>query len=73
MRLFPKPLGDLQRFEIELLPPSHFVAGLMQLPMMPAAEWDSEFVTDFEAEGSGLGKAQVMRIGRLPATDEAGL
>jgi hypothetical protein len=49
MRLFPKPLGDLQRFEIELLPPSHFVAGLMQLPMMAAAERDSELVADFEA------------------------
>jgi hypothetical protein len=36
----------------------------MQLPMMPAAERYSELVADFETQGSGLGKPQVMRIGR---------
>ena len=45
----------------------------MQLPMMTAAERDGELVADFEAERSGLRKPQVMRIGRLPAADEAGL
>jgi len=45
----------------------------MQLPMMTAAERDSELVADFEAKRSGLSKAQVMWIGRLPAADEAGL
>jgi hypothetical protein len=73
MRLFPKPLGDLQWFEIELLPPSHFIAGLMQLPVMTAAERDGKLVADFEAKRSGLGKPQVMRIGWLPAADETRL
>ena len=45
----------------------------MQLPMMPAAERYGEFVADFEPERSGLRKAQVMRIGWLPAADQAGL
>ena len=45
----------------------------MQLPMMTAAEGDGELVADFETEGSGLRKPQVMRIGRLPAADQAGL
>ena len=45
----------------------------MQLPVMTAAERDGELVADFETEGSGLGKPQVMRIGGLPPADETGL
>ena len=45
----------------------------MQLPMMTAAERNGEFVADFKANGSGLGKPQVMRVAGLPAADEAGL
>jgi len=41
--------------------------------MMSTAERDGEFVADFEAQRSTLRKPQVMRIGRLPAADEAGL
>jgi hypothetical protein len=37
----------------------------MQLAMVTTAERYGEFVTDFETKGSGLGKAQVMRIRRL--------
>ena len=73
MRLVPKRLGDLQRLDVEILPPGEFVAGLVQLPMMTAAKGHGELVADFKADGSGLGKAQVMRVGRLPAADETGL
>ena len=45
----------------------------MQLPMMTATERYGELVADFESERSGLGKPQVMRVGRLPAADETGL
>ena len=72
-RLLPQSLGDRERVDIERLPPDHLIAGLMQLPMMTAAERDGELVADFETQGSGLRKSQVMRIGRLPATDETGL
>ena len=41
--------------------------------MMSAAERYGELVTDFESERSGLGKTQVMRIGRLPTANETRL
>jgi hypothetical protein len=40
--LFPKPFGNYQGIDLEALPPGQFIAGLMQLPMMPAAERDGE-------------------------------
>ena len=73
MAFFPQVLGGLHWFDPQIRPPGHLIAGPMQLPMMPAAERYSELVTDFETEGPELGKAQVMRIGRLPAADQAGL
>ena len=73
VRLLPMPFSNLQRINFKTLPPSHFIPGLMQLPMMTAAERNGELVADFETERSGLRKAQVMRIGRLPAADQAGL
>ena len=73
MRLLPKSFGDLQGVYFQSLPPGHFIAGLMQLPMMTSAERYSEFVADFETERSGLRKPQMMRVGRLPAANEAGL
>ena len=73
MRLFPKPLGSLKRVHLEVLPPGCLIAGLVHLPVMAAAERDGELIADFEAQGSGLGKPQMMRIRRLPAADEAGL
>jgi hypothetical protein len=45
----------------------------MQLPMMAAAERDGELVTDFHAQRSRLGEPQVMRVGRLPSTDQTSL
>jgi hypothetical protein len=45
----------------------------VNLAMMSTAERDGELIADLEAQGSGLGKPQVMRIGRLPAADETGL
>ena len=73
MCLLPKPLGNLQCVDVQILPPCHFIAGLMQRPMMTAAEGYGELVADFETEGSGLCETQVMRIGRLTAADDAGL
>src|ERR1022692_4234094 len=32
--LFPKALGHLQRFDIQVVPPGHFVTGLIQLLMV---------------------------------------
>jgi hypothetical protein len=64
------PLSDSQCIDIQILPPSRLIAGLMQLPMVTAAEGYGKFVADFETQGSGLGKPQLMRIGRLPDANE---
>jgi hypothetical protein len=74
---FPSTLEATQssgeRIDVQVFPPSHLIAGMMQLAMMTAAERYGEFVADFKTQSSGLGKPQVMRIGRLPAADQAGL
>ena len=41
--------------------------------MMTPAERNGELIAHLEADSSRLGKAQVMRVRRLAATDEAGL
>ena len=45
----------------------------MQLAVMTPAERNGELIAHLEANGSGLGKAQVMRVCGLAATDESGL
>ena len=45
----------------------------MQLAVMTPAERNSELIAHLEANGSGLRKAQVMRVCGLAATDETGL
>lgn len=40
---------------------------------MATAERNCELVTHFQSEGSGLGKPQVMRVGRLTSADQTGL
>lgn len=71
--MFPKLLGDLERLDPKFLPPSRFVAGIMQLAVMTAAKWDSEFIAHLEAKRSGLRKAEMMWVAGLAAADEAGL
>jgi hypothetical protein len=45
------PLATSLRLDFEFLPPCHFVAGLMQLPVTHTAEPDGELGADFEADG----------------------
>ena len=73
MRLLPKPLRDFHRFDFVVLPPSHFVAGLVQLPVMPTAERHGELIADFQANAARLRKSQMMWVARLPTTDQARL
>ena len=49
MACFPKPLGDLKRVDIQVMPPGYFIAGLVQLTMMVAAERNCELIADLEA------------------------
>ena len=69
MRLLPQSFGGLKGVDLEVLPPDHFIAGLMQLPMVATTERDGEFVTHLETDRSRLCIAEVMRIGRLPSAD----
>ena len=73
MGLFPKLLGGFQRIDLKSLPPRCLIPGLMKLPMVPAAQRHSELITDLKTDGSRLSKPQMMRIGRLPPADNAGL
>jgi len=65
--------GDFHWIELAVLPPGHLVARLMELAMVNTAQRYGELITDFETKGSGLGKAQVMRIRRLTTADQARL
>lgn len=73
MCLLPEFLGSFERIDFLGLPPGFFIAGLMQLAMMAAAERHGELIAHLHADGAGLRKAQVVRIAGLPAADEAGL
>jgi hypothetical protein len=71
--LFPELPRYTQGVDFMLVPPPNFVAGLVQLPMVATAKRHRKLVADFEAQGSRLRKAQVMRITGLPAADDTGL
>ena len=45
----------------------------MHLAMMAAAQRHGEFIADLAAQCRVLGKAQMMRVGRQPAANEARL
>src|SRR5262249_58355880 len=73
MRVCPKASRNVERIDPSAVPPRPFIAGLVQLPMMPTAQRDRELIAHLETNGSGLREPQVMRIARLPAADEARL
>jgi len=59
---FPKPFGDLECIDVQVLPLGRFVAGLIDLPMVPPAERHGKFVAHFKPERARLCKTQVMGI-----------
>jgi hypothetical protein len=73
MGLLPESFRNCERVDIKRLPPCLFIAGLVQLTVVPATERDGKLVTHFPAEGSRLRVAHVMRVRRLSFADEAGL
>src|SRR5262245_49177688 len=73
MSLFPKVLGDANRIDLQVFPPSRFVTYLMQLPVMSPAERYGELIADLQANAARLRKSQMMRVARLPTTDQARL
>ena len=73
MGLLPKVLGDRKRIDLQVFPPGDFVTGLMQLPVMAAAERYCELIADFQANAARLGKSKMMRVARLSAADKTRL
>ena len=71
--MLPKAGCDLQCIDLEGFPPIFLFAGLMQLSVMAPAKRHGELVTDFKTHCPRLRKAQMMRIGRLPAANQARL
>ena len=62
MRFFPETSRNFQGIHSMAVPPGAFIAGLVQLPVMPAAQGDRELIAHLEANGSRLCKPQVMGI-----------
>ena len=73
MRLRPQSRRSVHWIDVELLPPSTFIATQVQLAMVGAAERHSEFVAHFPAERAALRVFEMVRIGRAAGTDQAGL
>ena len=71
--LFPKTLGSFERVDLEILPPGFFIGGLVQLPVMTAAERYRELIADFQANAAWLRKSQMMRVARLSSADKTRL
>jgi hypothetical protein len=46
--LFPKLACHRQDIDVHGFPPGHFIAGLMQLPVMTSAQGHGELVADFD-------------------------
>ena len=69
----PELFRDRSGVDLELPPPGPFIAAVVQLTMVCTAERDGVLVADLAAERSRLGEAEVVRIARRAAADEAGL
>lgn len=57
MRSFPKLPGDTEGVNFHFIPPSNFVSGLVQLPMVAPAERDRKLVAHLDVQRARLGKA----------------
>jgi hypothetical protein len=71
--LCPEFAGDVQGIDAGGLPPAWLVANPVQRTAVAAAQRHDEFITDLAAERPRLRKAQVVRIGRRAAADQARL
>jgi hypothetical protein len=69
----PKRKGDWHRIDLETTPPRRLITVPVQLSMMQPAERDRKLVADLAPERSGLGKAQVVWLGRGATAHQAGL
>jgi hypothetical protein len=64
MALPPQLIGNLKRINLEGVPPSSFISSVMNFSVVQSTKRDRKFVTDFHAHSAGLGKREVVRVGR---------
>ena len=69
----PQRASGVVRINANPFPPSRFITTVMNFAVMPAAQRNGELIADFAAECGALRKAQMMGIGRVPATNKAWL
>jgi hypothetical protein len=69
----PQRASGGRRVDACFVPPTRLIAATMDFSVVPATEGDGEFVTDLATESWRLREPQVVRIGRMSATDETGL
>ena len=69
----PEVIRHRQRINFFPLPPRQFIARRVEVPVMQRAERHREGVRYLAAQGAGLRKLQVVRLGRLPPADQAGV
>jgi hypothetical protein len=71
--LSPQRKRNDQRLDARLLPPRCFVTMPVDFAMVEPTNRNCEFVAHLSPERARLGKAQVMRVGRCPAANNAGM
>jgi len=69
VRLFPELASNLDRVDAGLPPTGTLVACAMHRTMMPATEWNREFIADLATQRTGLREPEMM--GRLRALERA--
>ena len=73
MRLQPQFTGCWGGVHAGGFPPPRFVTAAVNLTMVAAAERHRELIAHLPAQRTSLGKAQMMRIGRTAAANQARL
>ena len=71
--LAPQLLRDVDRIDAHVVPPGGLVAAVVELAMMGATERDGELVADLAAHGAWLGEADMVRVRRSDAAQQARL
>ena len=61
------------RLNAGLCSPCCFVATSMNFAVMSTAQWDCELITHLASKCSALCKSEVVRIGRMPTTNQTGM
>ncbi len=73
MCLQPQRAGTDARVDTRLSPPGGFITAAMNFAVMPWAKGNGELIANLPAESRRLSKSEMMRIGRMPAANQAWL